>query len=80
MSVSVDPQTQFVEAARFRVTGVPMYSALVSRIIGSCDTVIGTQRSRDLLPSKYSCFSSVSQIYFPGIKLPLSKAWRHVGG
>jgi hypothetical protein len=68
MSVSFDPPTQFAEAAKFRVTGVPKYTALVSRVIGICDTVIGTRRSRDQLPSEYSCFFSVSQIYFPDTK------------
>jgi hypothetical protein len=63
MSVSVDPQTQFAEAARFRVTAVPMYTALVSRITGSCDTVFGTGMSRDQLPFKCSFFFGFSNIF-----------------
>jgi hypothetical protein len=69
MSVSVDPQKQFAEATRFRVTGVPMYTALLSRIIGSCDTVIDTRRSRDKLPSKYSCFFLGFSNIFPRYKI-----------
>jgi hypothetical protein len=70
MSVSVEPQTQFAEAVRFRVTGVPMYTTLVNRIIGSLTQLLahGGPGISHLLNTTYSCFFSLSQIYLPNTK------------
>ena len=87
MSVSVEPQTQSVEAVRFLVTGVLMYTALVNRIIGNLTQLLarGNTGIGHLLNTTYSCFFFLLLRFLKNTspiqntKLPLSKAWRHVG-